>query len=253
MNVPKLQSPIVLVHGLLGYDHVKVGPWTFADYWPGIPQLFQGAGNRVFAVRLSPTGGIPTRAAQLKTAINRQFPDEAVHLIAHSLGGLDARYMISRLDMAPRVLSLTTLGTPHRGSPFADWGIRRLERLLKPMFALLSVPDQAFYDLTTARCAAFNREVPDAPNVRYFSIAGSLDGPLFAPAWQMIHRIVFDAEGPNDGLVSLTSASYGEQIDRWDADHLGLANWPFNRLRTRRPMPGRLPGYAAILERLSAG
>src|SRR5262249_5187529 len=39
----------------------------------------------------------------------------AVHVFAHSMGGLDARYMISRLGMAKRVLSLTTIATPHRG------------------------------------------------------------------------------------------------------------------------------------------
>ena len=49
------------------------------------------------------------------------------------MGGLDARYLISRLGMADRVLSLTTLGTPHRGTSFADWGVSRLQRYLRPL------------------------------------------------------------------------------------------------------------------------
>ncbi|MCQ5134484.1 esterase/lipase family protein, partial [Coprococcus eutactus] len=38
-----------------------------------------------------------------------------VNLIAHSKGGLDSRYAISMLGMAPYVASLTTINTPHRG------------------------------------------------------------------------------------------------------------------------------------------
>ena len=46
---------------------------------------------------------------------------DRVVIIAHSMGGLDARYMISRLGMDDRVTALVTITTPHRGSPYADW------------------------------------------------------------------------------------------------------------------------------------
>lgn len=44
------------------------------------------------------------------------------NFIAHSMGGLDARYLISNIrpdSYSP--ISLTTICTPHRGSPFMDW------------------------------------------------------------------------------------------------------------------------------------
>ena len=44
-----------------------------------------------------------------------------VNIIAHSKGGLDARYAISKLGMAPYVASLTTMNTPHRGCRFVDY------------------------------------------------------------------------------------------------------------------------------------
>src|SRR5262249_29382218 len=141
--------------------------------------------------------------------------------------GLDSRYMISRLGMAPRVLSLTTIGTPHRGSPFADWGIRYLERLLRPIFDLCDIPKQAFFDLTTTGCRRFNEEVPDAPGVRYFSVAGRHEEGWRNLRWRLISHIVSTAEGENDGVVSLTSAKYGEDCELWDADdHMALVNWP---------------------------
>src|SRR5262245_8796090 len=160
--LPKLRTPIVLVHGLFGFDRLTVAGLTVANYFPGIVECLQAAGNRVLVPTLSPTGGVADRARQLKTYIDRESPTEPVHLLAHSMGGLDARYMVSKLGMANRVLTLTTLGTPHQGSAFADWGVERLERLVRPVFDFLSIPSQAFYDVTTANCKRFNLEVPDA-------------------------------------------------------------------------------------------
>src|SRR6516162_8287505 len=168
--IAKLRSPVVLVHGLLGFGRVQVAGRTVATYFPGIDRALEEAGNRILVPSLSPTGGTADRAQQLRDYLLQQSPNEPVHLLAHSMGGLDARYMISRLGMADRVLTLTTLGTPHRGSSFADWGVSRLERFVKPLLDLFSVPHQAFYDLTTQKCREFNEQVPDAANVRYFSV-----------------------------------------------------------------------------------
>src|SRR5579871_2580324 len=133
-RIPRLRAPIVLVHGLMGFDSLRLGPLLLVEYFRGIPAVLRAAGNRVFVASLSPTGGIVDRAGQLKDLLDRESPHEPVHLLAHSMGGLDSRYLISRMGMAHRVLSLTTLGTPHRGTTFADWGVRRLQRVLQPLF-----------------------------------------------------------------------------------------------------------------------
>src|SRR5207248_9413797 len=114
-----------------------------------------------------------------------------------------------------RVLSLTTVGTPHRGSPFADWGVRRLKRVVGPVFRLLGLPEQGFYDVTTESCQAFNEQVPDVPAVRYFSVAGHCHGGWVSAQWLLPHAVVSRAEGPNDGLVSQASARWGETADVW--------------------------------------
>jgi triacylglycerol lipase len=114
-----------LVHGLLGYGQLKVCGWTIASYFSNIPEFLSASGNRVLVAQLSPTGGVAERATQLKLFLDREAPREPVHLLAHSMGGLDARYMISRLDMAARVLTLTTLGTAHRGTAFATRSLPR--------------------------------------------------------------------------------------------------------------------------------
>jgi triacylglycerol lipase len=250
MSDPKLRAPIVLVHGLLGYDRIKVCGITLHSYFPHIPEHLSAAGNRVLIPSLHPTCGVADRAAQLKEYLDRELPSEPVHLIGHSMGGLDCRYMISRLGMAECVLSLTTIATPHHGSPFADWGIKHLSRFVRPVMDFLHIPTQAFYDLTTENCRKFNEEVPNAPGVRYFSVAGQYDGIWIDPTWQLSHRIVKEAEGPNDGLVSVTSAKFGESFEVWDGDHLAVVNWPNFVHQARGLWRDRSPEYLKLIGRL---
>jgi triacylglycerol lipase len=250
LRIPRLRAPIVLVHGLLGFDSLRVGPWLVAHYFQGIPETLRAAGNRVLVASLSPTRGIADRAAQLKALLNHESPNEPVHLIAHSMGGLDSRYLISHLGMADRVLTLTTLGTPHRGTAFADWGIRRLQRVLRPLLDFANVPYEAFFDLTVARCADFNRATPDAPRVRYFSVAGDFQLHWLTPEWQIPARILARAEGPSDGVVSVASATWGESCEIWDGDHLNLINWRHS-WTPARAQKDRTEHYAALVRRLA--
>jgi triacylglycerol lipase len=215
-----------LVHGLLGFDRVKVGPYTLLRYFPQIEEALIAAGHRVAVPNLAKTRGVAHRAEQLRRSILNAFPDDRVHVIAHSMGGLDARYMISRLDMHDRVLSLTTIGTPHRGSAFADWGIRRLGRTVKPLLHFWGVPTEAFDDLTTDRCARLNEMLPDAPGVRYSSVAGRCPRNLLPPLWWPAAGLMAEDDMPNDGVVSVASATYGERCDVWDGDHMNLVNRP---------------------------
>jgi triacylglycerol lipase len=239
------------VHGLLGFDRIRLGGVTLTHYFPGIWEGLEAAGNRVHVPSLSPTDSVDVRAGQLKRSIQRAFPGEAVHILAHSMGGLDARYMISCLGMDKQVLTLTTLGTPHRGSSFADWGVRRLSRLVKPLLKFFGVPTQAFYDVTTAGCQAFNDRVPDAAGVRYFSVAGRHDGHFLNPEFVLSYQIVLEREGPNDGVVSLASASYGERVDVWEGDHLSLVNWLNPLARHRSFWRNPAVRYGPLLGRLA--
>jgi triacylglycerol lipase len=220
------RAPIVLVHGLLGFDRVKVGPFTLCRYFPGIEDALVAAGYRVGVPNLAKTRGVAHRAEQLRRYILDTFPGERVHIVAHSMGGLDARYMIWHLEMHPWVHTLTTIGTPHRGTAFADWGQRRLGRTVKPLLHFWGIPTEAFDDLTTESCARFNETTPDAPGVRYFSVAGTCPRDLLSPLWWPAAEVVTEIEGPNDGIVAVQSASYGELFEVWDADHMNLVNRP---------------------------
>lgn len=250
--IPKLTAPVVLAHGLCGFDRVFVCRRPMLDYFPGIRRGLEEAGNRVLSTRVGATAGIAARAAQLKAFIRSEVGAAPVHVIGHSMGGLDARYMISRLGMDRQVLSLTTVGTPHRGTAFADWGVRRLARLFCPVLRTAGVPADAFFDLTTEACRRFNERVPDAPAVRYFAVAGDCDARWLGPEYRLPAGIVGRAEGPNDGLVSVASATWGERTDVWSGDHLNLVNWPNRRMRRAGAWHDRAADYGRLLERLTA-
>jgi triacylglycerol lipase len=245
---PRLRAPIVLVHGLFGFARLRVGSLG-VDYFKLIPAALRAAGNEVHQAKLSPTAGVARRGEQLRDLIVGLSSAEPVHLIAHSMGGLDARHAISRLGLSERVLTLTTLGTPHRGSSFADWASGRLVRLFGPLFDHFGLPRAAFDDLTTEACRRFNEETPDAAKVRYFSVAGRVPHRKgLRPDWAISEPIIYRAEGQNDGLVAMTSAAWGESCEVWDGDHLSLVNWPNPFLPNE--VVDRMPAYAGLLGRL---
>ena len=74
MDFPRLEAPIVLVHGLFGFDKIQVGSVTIANYFPGILEALQAAGNRVFIPSLSPTGPVVERAGQLLDFLRPNCP-----------------------------------------------------------------------------------------------------------------------------------------------------------------------------------
>jgi triacylglycerol lipase len=250
---PRLDAPIILVHGLCGFDRLYAFRRPVKDYFPGIREYLEAAGNRVYLARVSPTAGVARRALDLKRFIDREVPRGPVHLIGHSMGGLDARYAIARLGMENRVRSLTTVGTPHRGTAFADWGWSRFSRLFVPLLRLLGIPHEAFIDLRTDTCRRFNEDVPDVPGVRYFSVAGVCERPWVGPEWQLPYRIVDRREGPNDGVVSVASATWGEHTEQWGGDHLNLVNWPNRLARRRGEWSDRAADYGRLLARVAAG
>jgi pimeloyl-ACP methyl ester carboxylesterase len=106
--------PIVLAHGYLGFG--SLGPLT---YFNNVAAILKSAGaTQVFAPDLPPKGTLQARSTLLGQAISERFGDQKVHLIAHSMGGLDSRCLIAR--GGTNIASLTTLGTPFRGTLAAD-------------------------------------------------------------------------------------------------------------------------------------
>ena len=248
-------TPIVLHHGLFGYDELRLGR-VRVPYFAGIDDAIRGRGHPLIVSRVHPTAGVETRARQLKENILRQLdilnrPRDKVVVVAHSMGGLDARYMISKLGMDDRVEALLTVTTPHRGSPFADWCVLHFEKRFGAYRLLnsLGIDVQAGNDLTTMSCRRFNEQVVDSPNVRYFSVSAArpwnLVPPFALPSW----KVVQEAEGENDGLVSVKSSTWGTHLGVWPADHWHTVNRRFV-IEFREKTGDITPYYLGAIEKV---
>ena len=222
---------IVLIHGLFGFRKL-----LWLEYFMGVRELLQSMGLRVVIPALPWCGNIERRSRSLA----EQLAGEAgpLHLVAHSMGGLDARAYITHLDGVRHVASLTTLASPHHGSEAAD----HVCRTLSPFVLFPGVRA-----LTRGRITLFNANTPNQPGIIYRSY--SARRPLDEQPWivRRYGRVIQQAEGDNDSQVSVASAQWGEHLDTLYADHFELIgrNMWFNPLRSRRSFD-HLPLYRDI-------
>lgn len=124
----KTRYPIILVHGIVVKDFKKF------KCFGKIEKVLKEQGLIVYTAKTDGFGTILSNAEQLKKYIKFVLEKEnvdKVNIIAHSKGGLDSKYMITHLDMEDRVASLTTLCTPHKGSPIASKLLKLPKWLLK--------------------------------------------------------------------------------------------------------------------------
>ena len=211
-----LKYPILFVHGMGFRDRKRL------CYWGRIPKALEKEGCTVFFGGQDSNGTVESNGTFLAERIKEIISEhkiEKLNVIAHSKGGLDMRYAISKLGMGKYVASLTTISTPHHGSYTVD----RLMRFPKPLvkFAALCSdlwqriggdknPDaySVFNSFTTVWAEQFNASAPDDPDVSYSSYAFVMKNcasDLFMTVTNLAVRI---SEGENDGLVTPRSAEW---------------------------------------------
>ncbi|KAI4756087.1 alpha/beta-hydrolase [Aureobasidium sp. EXF-12344] len=236
-DTPK--NPIILAHGLMGFEELNIVPKAIApglQYWRGIREALAAKGIEVITATVPPSGSIEARAQKLSEDIHKKAKGKSVNIIATPLSGLDSRYMISQLKPANvKVLSLTTVATPHYGSSFADvmfsWiGPTNIPKLYK-VLEFFGFETGAFSQLTQKYMREnFNPKTPDREGIAYYSYGATVD-PRFWSMFRQSHRIIQKLEGENDGLVSVKSAKWGTYKGTLkDVSHLDMINWT-NRLR----------------------
>ena len=218
--------PLLMVHGVFFRDFEK-----FND-WGRIPGELETNGSKIYYGNHQSALSIEDSAAELAARIKEIVEEtgcEKVNIIAHSKGGLDTRYAISKLGVSPYVASLTTINTPHRGCEFADFLLSKAGDAFKDTVASAynagarklgdANPDfiAAVSNLTASFCKDFNDSLADfdfkAAGIYTQSIGSSMlksTGGHFP--LNMSYRFVKRFDGKNDGLVGENSFSWGEKF-----------------------------------------
>lgn len=244
------QHPIVLVHGLSGFDEL----FGFVEYFNGIPGALAEDGAQVYVPQVSAANATTVRGEQLLAQVQEIIATtdaEKVNLVGHSHGGPTVRYVAG---VAPDlVASATSVSGVNWGTPVADAAAGgELDALGDIVFSIVDsasggdLPQDtgaAIESLTTAGTLAFNQDFPagvpsqycgndgasQVNGVRYYSWGGDeiktnlLDAsaPLLAATGTLIDEA-------NDGLVPACSMKLGKVISvDYELNHLDTVNHLF--------------------------
>lgn len=250
------QGPVILAHGTGGAEKIL----GIVDYWWGIPEALENEGAEVYITTVNGLDGTIDKAE----AFRKEFleilamypPKTQFNIIGHSHGALYTRYAISNLGLAPHVKSCTSIAGPHHGMVLADLLIQGIPGPI-PQFTGKTLDFVSAYFLNDTdpdtldnvldvRPAymenVFNPNTPNQPGVDYQSWAAQVDrfcpNLILDPVW----RLLLVHEGPNDGLVGVESAKWGDfqgtESGAWwspGCDHLSIIGHLF----------GVTPGFSA--------
>lgn len=245
--------PIIMAHGF------SVAPNSPGADFHDVLGALQDAGFAAFPDQVAAYDSIANRGASLLATIEEviaQTGSPAVNVIAHSMGGLDARFVVSSggLGRGDLVASISTISTPHRGTAMADTVESLLATPAAPFlssvvgaFSSFNLSDPhtlaAIHDLSEAYAVTFNATMPDDPAVYYQSWAGvatstglpdanipiACEGQLYVPGATKTLDLALDPLAPvvghgsadwvNDGVVAVESAKWGSFRGCLPVDH----------------------------------
>lgn len=254
--------PIILVHGLSGFDDIVGYP-----YFYGIADALEKDGHQVFTASLSAFNSNEVRGEQLWEFVQKILKEtkaKKVNLIGHSQGPLACRYVAAK--HASRIASVTSVNGVNHGSEIADL-VRRIMRkesvpeyiadaVMKAIGTIISTfsgnhgnPQDAvaaLEALTSETLTEFNKKYPQGlPSIKggegkelvngvyYYSFGSYIQGLIAGEKGNLLDpthaamRVLsaFFSEKENDGLVGRMSMRLGKLIkDDYAQDHLDMVN-----------------------------
>jgi triacylglycerol lipase len=247
--------PVLVAHGFAG------GSGGIFAY-NGVAEALVAAGFQAGAAEVPPFDSIAVRAGFLAEDVDAlldAYQADKVHIIAHSMGGLDSRYLVTHMGYFDKVASITSIASPHRGTYIADAVIGlvpdEFDVAVNAFATLLGMSinevaddahlQDALTDISEANTPYFNADTPDRPEVYYQSWAAvshvfgspgfkddeACEGLFYGPGDSadsldplLVANAPIVAHGwhlyPNDGLVRVSSSKWGSFRGCLRADHL---------------------------------
>jgi triacylglycerol lipase len=228
-----IDRPVLLCHGFGALGNVAKKGLLHE-----IAMMFRARGILAYAPNIMPYGRIETRSQAWKKIIDQIIEHTGsarLHVIAHSMGGLDMRHAIHHLGAHAQVSSLTTVSTPHRGTSLATYMLNAPDTLLSNMADLTNwfgnnvYPDNPSDVLGALEQLSpefveqqFNPDCPNHPDVLYQSVTASCGKGTDTPINRLLshfNKHVYEQQGVNDGYVPVTSARWGKVIGNTTLSH----------------------------------
>lgn len=257
-NEAQTRYPIVLVHGLLGFDSI-----LGVDYWYKIPDALRKAGATVLIAQVSAVNGNDVRGEQLLQQLKAWQAAKGYakfNLVGHSQGGPTVRYTAG---VAPQlVASVTAVGGPHViDTSLPPDSIMQLLTTQPKLFATVGAlidwlsgapklpQDPAALAAWASHTADFNARFPaGAPTepcgqgpelasngVAYYSATGNQPK---TNNWDPSDSLFKAGPVPSDGLVTVCSAHWGKVLrDDYPWNHLDEVNQVFGLIGKGAPDP----------------
>jgi len=252
--------PIILIHGIAATDKNSL-----IDFWGRIPKVFEESGVEYYFGNTDAWNSYKINAEKLKDKIDEvlsKHEGNKVNLIAHSKGGIDARYLIHHYRYHEKIASLTTINTPHHGAELADLFLKprishslatkKIMEVLAKLF-LDEKPDpySSILELTTNEMKAFNEEIKSPETVyvqSYYSTMTSGSEDLFlAPTFKYLTKQF----GLNDGIITEHSAKWGQNVVKIEAKNRGLSHSEIVDIKKKDIPDFSVPNfYLSIIEKL---
>ena len=257
---------IVLVHGVLG-AHIFAGKPYFNRVARHLHDVF---GADVLESDAKPIGTVSVRSKELRKQIADHFgdaPSNKLIIIAHSMGGLDARQMLrDNPKLAEHVRSLTCIATPHHGSPIAT--LLNTVNLLPPFDDFLDDLDPSHLihrlhglvdalngvkDLSEEGARKIDANCPDYDDkdhrIRYREVVGIGRGEHGGGTARFFNWLSKLVGGVNDGVVPAASALPPGRtlLEKVHADHADEVGHDADDFPDFSPQFDHLPLYERIV------
>jgi len=217
---------------------------TSTEYFAEYRAYFEKKGCAVKMGEFPPDATIEERSLVVRDQIERLVKEKGapVWVLAHSQGALDIRFALKTLGLKG-VSAVATIGSPHRGTPLADWVVEHRERGSWLYWALRYLGS---YDLRELRFAAELKEsflakhadkFEQVPGVRY----GAARAVCRTDCTRVIRLLQRWAGIPDgDGLVPASSQSFGDDLGEYDLDHLSEIGVDVSKRSERARLMNRL-------------